>query len=307
MIHLVTLNPALDLSLQFQEPSQGKIGKLVEAKMEAGGKALNVARFLKKWGIRPLTWLGTGGEDHPTHVLYRSLLKKEGLAVRFLGGEAPIRFNAVVESGKTSKKYNHPGFEQDLKSFGRLHRMVKKNDLLVLTGRLPQGMNPALYGSWIKAFNRKGVRTVVDTSGTALREALAAKPWFFKVNLFEFSEAIHRKLSSLKQVVHLVPGLIRSGLLQGAITNGAEGSILWQAQHVCRVKSAQVVKNSLVVGAGDAFLAGYLKGIQSRKSFEECVKLACAAGTTVALSGISGFKTSLFQKQLKKVKVRNLS
>src|SRR5258708_8326581 len=90
MIHLVTLNPALDLSLQLEEPSRGKIGNLLQAKVEAGGKALNIARFLKKWGIRPVTWLGTGGENHPTHVLYRSLLHKEGLAVRFLGAEAPI-------------------------------------------------------------------------------------------------------------------------------------------------------------------------------------------------------------------------
>src|SRR5579872_2527235 len=283
MIHLVTLNPALDLSLQLEKPSKGKIGKLVEAKMEAGGKALNIARFLKKWGIRPLTWLGTGGEDHATHVLYRSLLKKEGLHIRFLGGAAPIRFNAVVESDKTKGKYNHPGFEIDLKNFGRLHRMVKKNDLLVLTGRLPQGMNPALYGSWVKSFNRKGVRTVVDTSGPPLREAFKAKPWFFKVNLFEFSEAFHRKLKSLKQVVNLIPGMIKSGLLQGAVTNGPEGALAWNEKHILWVRSPQVTK-PLVIGAGDGFLAGYLKGLEAEKDFAGCLRLACAAGTTVAFS-----------------------
>jgi 1-phosphofructokinase family hexose kinase len=306
MIHLVTLNPALDLTLQLEKPSRGKIGKLVEAKMEAGGKALNIARFLKKWGIRPLTWLGTGGEDHPTHVLYRSLLKKEGLHIRFLGGAAPIRFNAVVDSGKTRGKFNHPGFELDLKTFGQLHRMVRKNDLLVLTGRLPQGMNPALYGSWIKAFNRKGVRTVVDTSGAALREALSAKPWFFKVNLFEFSEAIHRKLSKLKQVIPLVPGLIKAGLLHGAVTNGPEGALVWNGPEIVWAGTPKKNAASLVVGAGDGFLAGYLKGLESKKSFVDCVRLACAAGSTVALSGIGGFKTSLLQKQIKKVKVKRL-
>src|ERR1039457_2663641 len=131
MIHLVTLNPALDLSLQLRESSHGKIGELLEAKVEAGVKALNIARFLRKWGLKPITWLGTGGEEHPTHVLYRSLLNKEGLAVRFLGGKAPIRFNAVVGTRKKLAKYNHPGFELDLKSFGLLYRALKKNDFLV--------------------------------------------------------------------------------------------------------------------------------------------------------------------------------
>ena len=303
MIHLVTLNPALDLTLQLEKPSKGKIGKLLEAKMEAGGKALNIARFLKKWGIHPLTWLGTGGEDHPTHVLYRSLLKKEGLSIQFLGGVAPIRFNAVVESGKTRGKYNHPGFELDLKSFGRLHRTIKKNDLLVLTGRLPQGMNPALYGSWIKAFNRKGVRTVVDTSGDALREALAAKPWFFKVNLFEFSEAFHLKLSNLKKVVPLVPGLIKSGLLHGAVTHGPEGVLAWNGSEIVFTKPPQDKIPHLVVGAGDGFLAGYLFSLQNRKSFIESVRFACATGAVVARTGITGFDKRLVGKIFRKIKV----
>ncbi len=303
MIHLVTLNPALDLFLQLEESSRGKIGKLLQAKVEAGGKALNVARFLKKWGIRPLTWLGTGGEDHPTHVLYRSLLKKEGLAVRFLGGRGPIRFNAVVEKGKTSEKYNHPGFELDLKKFGRLYRMVKKNDFLVLTGRLPQGMNPGLYGSWIKAFNRKSVRTVVDTSGDALREALAAKPWLFKVNLFEFSEAFHLKLSNLKKLIPLVPGLIKSGLLQGAVTHGPEGVLAWNGPEIVLAKPFQERIHHLVVGAGDGFLAGYLFSLQTRKSFMESVRFACATGAVVARTGITRFDKKLVDKIFKKIKV----
>src|SRR5271156_253337 len=114
MIHLVTLNPALDLSLRVEEPKNGKIGLMVASRVEAGGKALNVARFLRKWRIRPETWLGTGGESGPTHLLYRSLLEEEVLTANFLGGTAPVRINAVVQTKKKSVKYNHPGFELDL-------------------------------------------------------------------------------------------------------------------------------------------------------------------------------------------------
>lgn len=303
MIHLVTLNPALDFSLRAEEPRKGKIGEVLEAQVEAGGKALNVARFLRKWGIRPMTWLGTGGESDPTHVFYRALLREEGLAANFLGGKAPVRFNVIIENKKRSAKYNHPGFELDLASFLKLYKAVKKGDLLVMTGRLPVGMNSGLYGAWIRAFGRKGVGTVVDTSGKPLTEALQAQPWFLKVNLFEFSEATHRKFSNLSQFSKRVPDLLKAGLLHGAVTNGAEGAVLWNGNQALWVRSNQKVEASLVVGAGDAFLAGYIKGLQGRKSFEDCARLACAAGTAVAMTGIEGFDVKLAGKSLKTVKI----
>ncbi len=306
MIHLVTLNPALDLSLRLAEPQKGKIGEVLEAQIEAGGKALNVARFLKKWGIRPVTWLGTGGEKDSTHVLYRALLKEEGLSANYLGGTAPVRFNVIVQNKSRSSKYNHPGFELDLTSFPKLYKAVKKGDLLVMTGRLPVGMNPGLYGAWIKAFGRKGAGTVIDTSGKALTEALQAKPWFFKVNLFEFSEASRQKIANLKSFTKRLPGLLKSGLLHGAVTNGAEGAVLWNGNQACWVRSSQKVKSPLVVGAGDAFLAGYLKGLQSRKSFEECARLACAAGTVVAMTGIRGFKPQMATALLRKMRINKI-
>ena len=265
MIHLVTLNPALDLELRLLDPLRGKIGEVVESKIEAGGKAVNIARFLKKWGVSAQTWLGTGGGKHPTHLLYRSLLAGEGLKPRFLSSRVPVRINVVMEVYRKAKKYNHPGFELDLTDFGRLDKSLRKNDQLVLTGRLPKGMNHALYGSWIQAFKRRGVWTVVDSSGPALREALKAKPWFFKVNLFEFSEATGLKFSGLGRVYHYLPTLFKSGLCHGAVTNGAEGALLWNGAEVFWVKSLKKVSGRMVVGAGDGFLTGYLKSLQARK------------------------------------------
>ncbi|HXL73009.1 MAG TPA: hypothetical protein VN963_05220, partial [bacterium] len=110
MIHLVTLNPALDLFFDLEKPSFGKIGKVINAKVEPGGKALNVARFLKKFKTPSAVWLGTGGGLDPTHVLYRALLAQEKLKVFFLSQKTPIRFNLVTRMNREAHKYNHPGF-----------------------------------------------------------------------------------------------------------------------------------------------------------------------------------------------------
>ena len=306
MIHLVTLNPALDLELDLREPVRGKIGEVLFSDLEAGGKALNIARFLRKFRVPFTTWLGTGGGNHPTHVLYRSLLDREGLKARFLSAQAPLRLNVVVKERNKSRKYNHPGFELDLISFGQLDRAVKKNDFLVLTGRLPQGMNPALYASWVTSFQRKGVRVVVDSSGEALRRALLARPWFFKVNLFELSQAFGQKFTGLSQVVKFWPKLIKAGLPHGAITNGAEGALIWVGSEKCIVKSTRKVKSPIVVGAGDGFLAGYLRAFTARKNFWDCAKMACATATVVAQTGIQGFKSAMAASELKKIQIKRI-
>ncbi|HTC21286.1 MAG TPA: PfkB family carbohydrate kinase [bacterium] len=303
MIHLVTLNPALDLELVLKDPLSGKIGEVLESDVEAGGKALNVARFLRKEKIKFKIWLGTGGGKHPTHMLYRSLIAREGLTPYYLSSKAPVRLNVVVENSGKTRKYNHPGFELDLTDFGRLDQGLKKHDLLVMTGRLPHGMNPELYGSWIRVFGRKGVRSLVDSSGLALRKALEARPWFFKVNLFEFSGALGQKFSNLDQVASRLPTFLKSGLLHGSVTNGLEGALLWNGPVACWVRSSQKIKSRLVVGAGDGFLAGYIRGLQTRKSFFDCARLACATGTAVAKTGIMGFDPGLVSKLLKSVKV----
>ena len=307
MIHLVTLNPALDLELHLRDPKRGKIGEVLESNVQPGGKALNVARFLKKLKVPYAVWLGTGGGAHPTHVLFQALLKKEGLAVRFLSSKTPVRWNVVVGNGNKKLKYNHPGFELDLADFAKLDQSVRKGDFLVLTGRLPQGMNPSLYGAWVKAYGRKGVRVIVDVSGKPLLEALKARPWFLKVNLQELSEALGKRIPGLSAVPALKHGLLaQMGLLRGAVTDGSNGAIVWDEKETLLVKYTGKRVKGFVVGAGDGFLAGYLKGAQQNKNLQDRAGLACATATTIARTGIMHFEPRLASKLLQSVKTRKV-
>ena len=305
MIHLLSLNPALDFFFELEKPKSGKVGIVKKASVEAGGKALNVARFLRKMKVPAATWFGTGGGSDPTHLLFQALTQAEGLKVRYLSAKEPVRFTTVLSWEKESRKYNHPGFELDLSGFGKFLQTVKKGDILVLTGRLPGGMNDALYASWIKAFKKRGVQVVLDSSGPALGKALAQIPWFFKVNLFEFSGAVKIRIPGLKNFSKLLPRLIHAGLLHGAVTNGAEGAVVWNGPEAYWVKS-KVKSKGMVVGAGDGFLAGYLKGLRSRKSFKDSARLACAAALTVAQKGIMGFDAKDLSKNLKTIQVMKL-
>lgn len=298
MIHLFTANPALDLDLSLEKPKHGKIGVLKEYCLEAGGKALNIARFLKKWGVPFKVWLGAGGGSDPTHVLYEKLLHKEGFTAKFLDPKAPIRMNAVIEGDAESHKYNHGGFPLSTRVWPALLKSVKSGDYWVLTGRLPRGMDPKSQAQWIRSAQKKGAKVLLDTSGKALKDGLKAKPWFFKVNLFEFSEAMGRKVKSLDQVPALVKKL---GLPHGAVTDGARGALLWEGGEWVKVRLGKPIKSSLVVGAGDAFLAGYLKCLYEDFPLKGRAVIASASGAAVAQTNILKFDTIMVAKHLKNV------
>ena len=212
----------------------------------------------------------------------------------------------MTQTHRESHKYNHPGFETDLTGFSRLLAKVQKNDTLVLTGRLPKGVNDSLYASWIETFKRKGVKTVVDASGKSLLYAVKAKPWFFKSNLFEISEALGQKVQNLKQAQVLVQkNWLKNSFRHGALTDGSSGAILWKDQECYLIKAPKMV-SALVVGAGDGFLAGYLYGLRKGKSLKEAAAWAGAFGVTVAARGIQGFSREEVGLFYKRVKVRRI-
>jgi 1-phosphofructokinase len=306
LIHLVSLNPALDISFDLKDPSKGKIGQVLNTQLEPGGKALNVARFLKKARVPFRLWLGTGGGVHPTHLLYRTLLSQERIKAEFLSDRTPIRFNTVLKQGKRSKKFNHLGFETVFSGFDKLFRSVKKGDILVLAGRLPQGDDQALYASWIDIFQRKGVRVAVDTSGTALAFAFKAKPWFFKVNRHELAEGLSVKVKNLKDVVGLVKkNWLKRGFERGAVTDGAAGAVLWRYPECYWIRTPRS-KKDFVVGAGDGFLAGYLYAFRSNKPLKAAGLMAGAFGSEVADQGIQGFTLSGMKRKQRSITVRRV-
>ncbi len=307
MIHLVSLNPSLDFEFTLENPKHGKIGSLSRFDLQAGGKALNLIRFLNPWGVQVKTWLGTGGGEEPTEILYRNLIKKEGLRVRFLNKGTPVRINVVLSEKNKLGKYNHAGFKLEDSILKPAQNEMKPNDFAVLTGRLPEGMNPKWMKSTIEVLNKKRVRVMVDSSGEALKYALMARPWFFKVNLFELSEALGKSFKDLNQIQGLIQKQFsKQGLTHGAVTHGSEGAILWKNNEIYQMDVFEKFKPSLVVGAGDGFLAGYIKGIQMGLEVQGAARLACAAGTVVALLGIRGFEPKQVTPWLNKVQIRRI-
>jgi 1-phosphofructokinase len=220
-------------------------------------------------------------------------MRREGLKPSYLDRVAPIRVNLVTDGDGPARKYNHPGHPLGaaaLRAYGRGLRRLRRGDLWVLTGRVPPGVPEGLPARWVRDLERRGVRCAVDASGRPLAALLKARPSFVKVNLFELGEALGRGSGSLEDLLDVLPALHRRGLRHGAVTDGAQGVLAWEGPEVVRAAPPRLPRTTApVVGAGDAFLAGYLRAWRMGLDLRGRVRSACGAGAAVAERGVLGF------------------
>lgn len=296
MIHLVALNPSLDLHFDLDPSSRDKVGIVRSQEILPGGKALNVARFLRVLRVPACAWVAGVGDAHPTQTLYRDLLRRTDprLEVRPLPSKSAVRFNLHLTRGADFEKHNHPGFApapQDLRSaLQAIRNGSRPGEKVVLTGRLPQGAPDHLYRDWILSLQADGRSVILDTSGAPLARALDARPFFVKVNLQEMGGALGRRLPNLQALRPLLPGLVRRGVSRGAVTDGPRGALAWEGERAVWVRPTRPRRGAGVVGAGDAFLAGWLSVLEAPVDLTRRTAWAVACGREAACRGIFGFR-----------------
>ena len=194
MILTVTLNPALDVTYRVPRVELHASHRVREVTQLAGGKGINVASVLHQRGLQVVaTGLlgGLGGQQ------VRADLDARGIAHDFAGcgGETRRSVSVVSETDGDATVFNEPGPEVgpgDWQAFeahlgGLLQRL--RPAVVVVSGSLPPGVPADACGRVVAAARAGGARTVVDTSGPALLEALAAGPDVVKPNREELAAA----------------------------------------------------------------------------------------------------------------------
>jgi 1-phosphofructokinase len=101
------------------------------------------------------------------------------------------------------------------------------------------------------------VKVAVDSSGEPMTRALAARPDLIKPNRVELAEAVGHDLPTVGAVIDAARDSSRRGIGCVLVSLGRDGALLVDSERVVRAEAR--VENPLsTVGAGDAFLAGYL-------------------------------------------------
>ncbi|MBC7199255.1 MAG: 1-phosphofructokinase [Pseudomonas balearica] len=257
----VTLNPALDLTVQLPVLRLGEVNRSDNLQVHAAGKGLNVAQVLADLGHQ-LTVTGFLGEANAQP--FEQLFAARGFADEFVRVAGETRSNIkLAEADGRITDINGPGLEvgaaQRDELLARLERLVPGHELVVVAGSLPRGVELPWFVELLQRLARLGARVALDTSGAALREGLALSPWLIKPNEEELAQA--RALDPADaQALADEARRLNARIEHVVMSQGAEG-VSWFSPAAAWHAQPPKVRVVSTVGAGDSLLAGMLHGL----------------------------------------------
>ncbi len=275
MIVTLTPNPGIDRTYAVERLMPGTVHRAGRDWVEAGGKGVNVARVLRAHGVAVRAVLPIGG---PTGESVRELLRADGIDIDAVPVAGDLRCNVTLtdpEGGVT--KVNASGPTMSPAEVGALvERVVEvvgdaavsapdEPVWLVCCGSLTPGAPDTLLADVIGRVRDRvaaRVHVAVDSSGEALRGAVAVAPDVIKPNLTELEELCARPLPTFADVVAGAQQLHAAGVGTVLVSLGPEGAVL-VGEGAVLTAEAPPVRVRTTVGAGDALLAGYLSHVGS--------------------------------------------
>ncbi|HEX4720402.1 MAG TPA: 1-phosphofructokinase family hexose kinase [Thermoleophilaceae bacterium] len=284
MILTVTLNAAIDRTLAVPNFHVGRRHRAVEQTAVAGGKGVNVARALKALG-RPVLATGTAGGGTGARII--ELLNEEGIANDFVRIQEESRMSTAVidptDGVTTEINERGPALSNAERErvVERILYLAQGAKIVVLCGSLPRGVPVELYAQLVEELRRLDVTTILDTEGEPLRLAVRSGPDLISPNLTEAEELVGHEFADDEDRVTGVRDIVTLGARNAIITYDSGCVALLGGDSAERVAYRVAVEPReplSAIGAGDAFLAGYVARLYEGRGVEECLCFGTACG-----------------------------
>jgi 6-phosphofructokinase 2 len=283
MIYTVTLNPALDRAIAVERLLEDDTTRVLSETLYAAGKGIDVSRVIRELGGQSVA-LGFAGGYDGLHL--EGLLINAGVMTDLTRISRDTRTNIILKENATGRQFviSATGPEVDAAEIGQFYQSmlhVQSMDYLVMSGSLPRGVSPNVYGQLILVGKKRGAFIFLDTDGAALKESLEYQPTGIKPNRYELSRLMGREIDSESEILTACDQIHDKGIAYVLVSMGKEGMILSTKGE--RIKAvAPPVEVESPVGAGDSAVAGFILAHSQSRDLEECIRFACASGTASA-------------------------
>lgn len=284
MIYTITMNPSLDYVIGLEKFQEGTLNRTEKEILIPGGKGINVSLMLQRLGCEAMALgflAGFTGEE-----IRRSLQEQE-IPESFLCAKSGIsRINVKLKSEKETEINGiGPRIEKDdmERFFAQMENLVCQDDILVISGSLPHGLNASVYIDIIRLAKRKKAEIIADVSGSLLEAILPYRPFLVKPNHHELGDLFGAEIHSKEEAVFYAEKLREKGAENVMVSLAEQGAVLLTKNGIYFADAPQgEVLNS--VGAGDSSVAGFLFGFLKDHDFETALSFAAACGSATAFS-----------------------
>jgi 1-phosphofructokinase len=258
--------------------------KSVAAMILAGGTGKRLENMLTDLQI-PVLSVWTEGENR-TNLKIIDPVKKENTDINEPG---PVVSVALLESFKE-----------------KLGSQIQPEDIVILSGSLPAGVDRGLYGAWTDYFRSLGACVYLDADGEPMQKGMAALPYMIKPNNDELAALMGKSSLSMEEMLGEGKRLLDTGIAEIVVSLGGDGALFVSREGCYRAEGLTVPVKS-TVGAGDSVVAAMAYGQSQNLGREEKIRLAVAIGAaSVMQSGTQPPEAGLVWELAQQVKLRKL-
>jgi 6-phosphofructokinase 2 len=286
-IATLTLNPAVDISVEVERIEPIHKLRCISAKREAGGGGINVARVVSRLDGDVVAIYAAGGA---IGELLRTLVAQESVPSLTVPIAEESRENFAAFEKESGQQYRFvvPGprlSEPEWRAcLDALATLDARPEFIVASGSLPPGVPDAVYEEVAKVAKAKDAKFILDSSGAALKAALAEGAYLIKPNLRELRTLVGEHLEGKAAWVEACRKLVNANQAQVvALTLGDQGALLVTSEQAWFAKAVPV-KPVSAIGAGDSFLGALVWALSSGRCLEDALRYGVAAGSSALLT-----------------------
>lgn len=287
MIVTVTMNPAIDKTVEIDSLLAGGLNRIRSVEYDAGGKGINVSKTIRELGGESIATGFLGGNAGKT---IESVLNEKTIKNDFIWVEGETRTNTKVFEGNGNvTELNEPGpairEEQVKELMKKLEGYAGEDTLFILAGSIPNGVDKQVYAEITRLVHKKGATVLLDADGELFRNSLDAGPDIIKPNRVELEEYAGLDYrASEEELVSLAEGLMEKGIGTVAVSMGKSGAMFVRRDYKVKCPALPVKAHS-TVGAGDAMVAALAYAWNEKLNEEDTVRL-CMATSAGAVTTI---------------------
>ncbi|NTW71059.1 MAG: 1-phosphofructokinase [Eubacteriaceae bacterium] len=305
MILTITLNPAVDHTLELEDFKKGEVNRAIRSYKKAGGKGLNVSKVIGFAGGKTIATGFLGGD---TGKWIAGELHGMRIMNDFVYTDKETRTNTKIIDITTEEvtDINETGEEIDISYVNELktilHTIISNGDIVVLSGSLPKGMSAEVYTEIIEFSKEKGARVVLDATRDALKLALKTAPFMIKPNIHELEEIFDTEFTTMDEIKNACYKFIESGVSVVLVSMGGDGALLVTKDGVHKIDGIKVrVKNT--VGAGDSMVGSFIFKYYEENDMISAFKYAVATATVHVSLGTTEGKKDEIEKYCSEIRV----
>lgn len=283
MIYTVTLNPALDYFMNYEELALGEVNRTGKTQISAGGKGIMESRMLSLVGAKSKA-LGFLGGFSGQYI--KDFLNENQIDSDFTEIEDLTRINVKLKSQENETSLDAAGpklQESEINQFLEKFDHLKEDDIVVFAGTIPKSLGEDFYERLIAKVQKQKATFVMDIDGQKLLDSLPAHPLLIKPNREELEAIFETSFKNNEQIIPYGQKLLEMGAQNVIVSMAGDGALLFTNE---KVYFAQGIKGELKnsIGAGDSTVAGFLAEYSQSKDPLLAFRQAIACGTSKAFS-----------------------